>query len=500
MEEEIEKGKVAYIRYDKLIVKEAPNEKRKRSPTQSPKTMPGTSESISTMAFNKQPSKKNKKREYINISTLNTRTLRTNESLMELEHALDQINWDIIGLSEVRRVGEIIEEHDKYIFYHIGKIPGMYGVGFLVKKCYREYIQEFIGVCDRIAQLNIHIPGFEPITIIQIYAPTEVSSEEVKDLFYDQLETTLENTHKTIFLMGDFNSQIGERQTNDKNVLGAFSTGKRNNNGQRLVDLAQAHHLKIMNSFFKKGKNKKWTWISPNGEVRNEIDYILTNKPQYVADVDTINKLNFNTNHRMLRSRIYIGKPKSKRKHIKPQTRPNVIPLPLPDELLIPVKNNLSLKMSKISDIQEKYDLLEEELKNLSEKLRYLKTTKDKIDDEEMVPPVLPSEVRKAILSQKSFKAPGDDNITNEIIKGSLDSILNAQIEVNGNPIEYVDQYTYLGQIISPVDQTQKEIETRIRSYEKPTVFNGREKEGVQYLYPTVYDLWLPNTENCGRH
>ncbi|KAL0859844.1 hypothetical protein ABMA27_010184 [Loxostege sticticalis] len=60
MEEEIEKGKVAYIRYDKLIVKEAPNEKRKRSPTQSPKTMPGTSESISTMAFNKQPSKKNK--------------------------------------------------------------------------------------------------------------------------------------------------------------------------------------------------------------------------------------------------------------------------------------------------------------------------------------------------------------------------------------------------------------------------------------------------------
>ncbi|KAL0840884.1 hypothetical protein ABMA28_014685 [Loxostege sticticalis] len=416
----------------------------------------------------------------------------------------------------------------------------MYGVGFLVKKCYREYIQEFIGVCDRIAQLNIHIPGFEPITIIQIYAPTEVSSEEVKDLFYDQLETTLENTHKTIFLMGDFNSQIGERQTNDKNVLGAFSTGKRNNNGQRLVDLAQAHHLKIMNSFFKKGKNKKWTWISANGEVRNEIDYILTNKPQYVADVDTINKLNFNTNHRMLRSRIYIGKPKSKRKHIKPQTRPNVIPLPLPDELLIPVKNNLSLKMSKISDIQEKYDLLEEELKNLSEKLRYLKTTKDKIgfeakklieyrklllenkkenrksiasiskqiteeirkhrndirrsklqyhiektggikkalkelketttwipsmkskttrkkatnrtqitdvatqfyrdlyddpenigdkqelpDDEEMVPPVLPSEVRKAILSQKSFKAPGDDNITNEIIKGSLDSILN---------------------------------------------------------------------------
>ncbi|KAL0821279.1 hypothetical protein ABMA28_005879 [Loxostege sticticalis] len=60
MEEEIKNGKVAYIRYDKLIVKEATNEKRKRSPTQSPKIMPGGSESIPTRAFNKQPSKKNK--------------------------------------------------------------------------------------------------------------------------------------------------------------------------------------------------------------------------------------------------------------------------------------------------------------------------------------------------------------------------------------------------------------------------------------------------------
>ncbi|KAL0849608.1 hypothetical protein ABMA28_013867 [Loxostege sticticalis] len=155
MEEEIEKGKVAYIRYDKLIVKEAPNEKRKRSPTQSPKTMPGTSESISTMAFNKQPSKKNKqpntrkitpsrpvtvgeddhhpptnllikpntnkgiqKRSSLYICTLNTRTLRTPESLQELELAIENIKWDILGISEMRRLGERIEERRNFILYH----------------------------------------------------------------------------------------------------------------------------------------------------------------------------------------------------------------------------------------------------------------------------------------------------------------------------------------------------------------------------------------------
>ncbi|GBP28314.1 LINE-1 retrotransposable element ORF2 protein [Eumeta japonica] len=39
-------------------------------------------------------------------------------------------------------------------------------------------------------------------------------------------------------------------------------------------------------------------------------------------------------------------------------------------------------------------------------------------------PKILPSEVRKAIASQKSDKAPGPDGITNEILKGTLESMV----------------------------------------------------------------------------
>ncbi|XP_047033067.1 uncharacterized protein LOC124639668 [Helicoverpa zea] len=45
-QEEINKGKLAYIRYDKLIIKEKPSEKRKRSPTNSPKTTEHPDEQI----------------------------------------------------------------------------------------------------------------------------------------------------------------------------------------------------------------------------------------------------------------------------------------------------------------------------------------------------------------------------------------------------------------------------------------------------------------------
>lgn len=144
------------------------------------------------------------------ISTLNARTLRTDESLQELEQALECVNWDIIGISEVRRMGEKIEQFENYIFYHIGNTPGLYGVGFLVKKCYSKYIQEFIGISERIAQLNINLPEYGYTTIIQIYAPTEIAPEDTKDTFYRDLEKTLEKAHKTIFLIGDFNGQIGK--------------------------------------------------------------------------------------------------------------------------------------------------------------------------------------------------------------------------------------------------------------------------------------------------
>lgn len=437
-------------------------------------------------------------------------------------------------------MGEQIEQHEKYIFYHIGSTPGLHGVGFLVKKCYSECIQSFIGISERIAQLNINLPGYESISIIQIYAPTEIAPKDIKDSFYEELEKTLASAHKTIFLMGDFNGQIGERLPNEDGILGQFSTGKRNNNGQRLVSLAQAHNLRILNSFFKKKTNKKWTWISPNGNVKNEIDFILSNKPHFFKDVDTVNKFNFNTNHRMVRGSIYQKKPKKRRQCSKNRTQSNQIPPSIPENLLISLVDKTS-ECNKIENIQEKYDLLEKTIQEISIKLYTSKNKKDKIgvearhlietrktllenkkqnrreisyvskeinekirihrkqirnrtiqyhiektggikkalkelkentswipgikkkstgkienkrpeiteiatefysklyddvdytntqylqeNNEEAIHPILETEVRKAILSQGNYKAPGDDGITNEILKGCLDHISEA--------------------------------------------------------------------------
>nr|XP_037875874.1 uncharacterized protein LOC119630450 [Bombyx mori] len=152
----------------------------------------------------------------IHIATFNARSLRTPEKLQELELALSDIKWDIIGISEMRRYGEGIEDYGNFILHYKGETPGLYGVGFLVKKGLAEKIGEIKGVSERIAVLNIELPvkNAEKWSIIQAYSPTESNKkDDIRKIekFYEDLHLTIENSHKNIIVMGDFNGQIGKR-------------------------------------------------------------------------------------------------------------------------------------------------------------------------------------------------------------------------------------------------------------------------------------------------
>ena len=45
--------------------------------------------------------------------------------------------------------------------------------------------------------------------------------------------------------------------------------------GQRLIEFCQENALVIANTFFQQHKRRLYTWTSPDGQHRNEIDYIL---------------------------------------------------------------------------------------------------------------------------------------------------------------------------------------------------------------------------------
>ena len=58
-------------------------------------------------------------------------------------------------------------------------------------------------------------------------------------------------------------------------VTGKLGLGVQNESGERLTEFCKENALVITNTLFRKHKRGFYTWASPDGQYRNQIDYIL---------------------------------------------------------------------------------------------------------------------------------------------------------------------------------------------------------------------------------
>ena len=112
------------------------------------------------------------------------------------------------------------------------------------------------------------------ITVIQAYAPTSNAEEAEVERVYEDLQNLLELTPKKdiIFITEDWNAKLGSQETSG--VTGKFGSGQ-NEAGQRTIEVCQENTLVIANTLFRQHKRRLYTWTSPDGQHRNQIDYIL---------------------------------------------------------------------------------------------------------------------------------------------------------------------------------------------------------------------------------
>ena len=113
------------------------------------------------------------------------------------------------------------------------------------------------------------------ITVIQVYAPTSNAKEAEVERFYEDLQDLLELTPKkdVLFIIGDWNAKVGSQEI--PGVTGKFGLGVQSEGGQRLTEFCQENTLVIANTLFHQHKRRLYTWTSPDGQHRNQIDYIL---------------------------------------------------------------------------------------------------------------------------------------------------------------------------------------------------------------------------------
>ena len=111
------------------------------------------------------------------------------------------------------------------------------------------------------------------ITVIQVCAPT--SNAEEAEWFYEDLQDLVELTPKkdVLFIIGDWNAKIGSEET--PGVTSKFGLRVQNEAGQRLIEFCQENALVIANTLFQQHRRRLYTWTSPDGQHRHQIDYIL---------------------------------------------------------------------------------------------------------------------------------------------------------------------------------------------------------------------------------
>ena len=111
--------------------------------------------------------------------------------------------------------------------------------------------------------------------VIQAYAPTSSAEEAEVEQFYEDLQDLLEPTppKDVLFIIGDWNAKVRSQQT--PGVTGKFCLGVWNEAGQRLIEFCQENTLVRADTLFQQHKRRLYTWTSPDGQHRNQIDYIL---------------------------------------------------------------------------------------------------------------------------------------------------------------------------------------------------------------------------------
>ena len=105
---------------------------------------------------------------------------------------------------------------------------------------------------------------------------TSYPDEEMENV-YEEIDIIISSKAHYNIVMGDFNAKIGPVEIRAA-CADSYGIGTRNRRGNVLVEFAERHKFKIMKTFFKKRLNGRWTWISPNGATKNEIDYIMTDR------------------------------------------------------------------------------------------------------------------------------------------------------------------------------------------------------------------------------
>ena len=251
------------------------------------------------------------------VGTWNVRTMNQGK-LNIVKDEMERMEIDVLGISELKWTGKgHFQSEDYKVFYSGHENLRMNGVAIILNKDMLNYVLGYNPINNRIISIRFQGKSIN-ITIIQVYAPTTAASGEVIE-FHNKLQEALNNTPRKdlTIIMGDCNAKVGKMK--DARVTGQFGLGDRNEAGDRLVQFCEENELSITNTFFEQPDRRLYTWTTPDGNHRNQIDYIICKQRWKTAVqlVKTRPGADCGSDHELLLAGVKIKLKKKENKNIR---------------------------------------------------------------------------------------------------------------------------------------------------------------------------------------
>ncbi|KAK6763867.1 hypothetical protein RB195_024265 [Necator americanus] len=153
------------------------------------------------------------------------------------------------------------------------------------------------------------------------------------------------------------------------------------------------------NSQFQKPRSLRWTWESPSGGYRNEIDHIIVKKRFYLTDVAVVPKFYTGSDHRLLRGGFSFTRRAEKAAKFRERNPRTIINWDVFATLAGFWED------SALDNIDEEYDRFVEHLHDCAKKAESFNTTKRRLSLQSL----------ELIRQRGAARAAGNQELTSEL-------------------------------------------------------------------------------------
>ena len=239
-----------------------------------------------------------------NDKSVNVDTMRGREG--EVVEMAASRHIDFCCLQETGWKGEGARKLGGYKFFWMGREEGYHGVGVLVAEEWIEQVSDVKRWSERIMVMRV-VVGRSVVNLVSVYAPQSGRGKEEKEEFFTVLGKILSDIDvgERLLICGDMN---GTEVDGFEGVHVGYGFGRRNVEGEMLLEFADALDFAIVNTRFKKEVRKMITYETK--ACKTVIDFFLIRKSErkLVRDVKVVHEECI-TQHKLLICAKLTGQP-----------------------------------------------------------------------------------------------------------------------------------------------------------------------------------------------